>query len=146
MQKNELLFEDYAEKYYSSVTYDRFYEVVAAKDHLTHLLMAKESLSLLQEESKTYQRTVYYALAGSLLLLYPISKLLPVGGFQGRLALVGVGAGVVGGAVWWANNSCRASMVALKERIYSENRPNFRKYELTGDILQANRRVVLVDQ
>lgn len=142
MQKSELLFEDHAEHYYSSVTYDRFYEVVARQDQLARLLMSAESLRMLQEESRHYQRTVYASLAGPLLLSLALGRLLSLG----KAKTAAMGAAAVGGAVWWANSSCREKLVALKQRIYTENRPNFRKYELTGDIQLANPRVALVEE
>jgi hypothetical protein len=107
--------------------------------------MTKESLKMLQEESRNYQRTLYGTLAASILLLYPINRLLPLRGFQGKVVMTGVSIAAVCLPAWWMNNSCREKMVALKQRIFTENRPNFRKYELTGDILIANPDVRLVE-
>ena len=146
-ERGEHFFEDYAEHFYSSVTYDRFFEVVGKKEQLSRLLMSGESLRMLQDESKKYQKTMYAAIAASALLVYPLGKLMPVG-FKGKIAtfVLGVGMGMMGGALWAANDYCRQKMLALKQKVYSENRPNFRKYELTGDIKLANPNVILVDE
>ena len=37
-------------------------------------------------------------------------------------------------------------MSMVKKRVYLENRPAYRKYELTGDILTANPLVALVEE
>ena len=145
MERGEHFFEDYAEHFYSSVTYDRFFEVVGSKEQLSRLLMSGESLRMLENESKNYQKTLYAAIATSAILVYPLGKVMPVG-FKGKLATFVLGVGMMGGALWGANNYCRQKMLELKQKVYSENRPNFRKYELTGDIKLANPNVILVDE
>lgn len=119
--------------------------MVAGKEQLTRLLITPESLRLLEQESKTYQRSIYTTLALSALLLYPLHRI-PFTGFRGRALLGAASIALIVLPVWWVNDSCRRSILALKQRVFSENRPNFRKYELTGDILTANPRVVLVEE
>lgn len=116
--------------------------MLASRDQLVHLLITDESLKLLQQQSVLYQRTMYTTLAMGV-LIYPLSRL-----FKGpvrKMTVVFGGLVALAGGLWWSNDSCRKQMLNLKQRIYTENRPSFRKYELTGDILQANPRVRLVD-
>jgi hypothetical protein len=142
MQRDEFFFEDYAEHYYSSTTYDRFYEVVANKQQLARLLITPQSVKLLQQQSALYQRTIYTTLAAAV-LVYPLSRMAK--GAMSKVTVTLGGLMAVAGGLWWSNDSCRKQMLALKQRVYSENRPNFRKYELTGDIQLANSKVQLVD-
>jgi len=39
----------------------------------------------------------------------------------------------------------KTKMKDIKKKVYDQNRASFRKYELTGDILQANSRALLVE-
>jgi hypothetical protein len=116
--------------------------VLANRAQLTRLLITDESLKLLQQQSALYQRTMYATLAAGI-LIYPLSRM--VKGPVRKIAVTFVGLSALAGGLWWSNDSCKKQMLVLKQRIYTENRPSFRKYELTGDILQANPKVSLVD-
>ncbi len=63
-----------------------------------------------------------------------------------KIAKFGFSVGLVSTALYFTNQRCREGMKALKVKIYNENRSNFRKYELSGDVMQANPKVTLVDQ
>jgi hypothetical protein len=146
MDNKLFAFEDHAENYYSAVTQERFYDVVAKKEQLTRLLLTPESLKLLQKESKQYQRNMYMTAGGSLVMLYPLNRLFSFGGgFTNRIGQTLLSLVFITAPLFYVNYTCKESMKSLKSKIYSENRAAFRKYELTGDILQANDHVLLVE-
>lgn len=116
--------------------------MLANRAQLARLLITDESLKLLEQQSALYQRTMYATLATGI-LIYPLSRVAK--GPVRKIAVTIGGLITLAGGLWWSNDSCRKQMLALKQRIYTENRPSLRKYELTGDILQANLKVRLVD-
>jgi len=80
--------------------------------------MSGESLRMMQEESRNYQRTLYAGIAASAVLVYPLGKVMPAG-FKGKIATFVLGVGMVGGALWGVNSYCRPMMLALKQKVYN---------------------------
>lgn len=82
--------------------------------------MTPESLSILEEESKLYHRTLLATFAASLLLLYPVNKYAPFGkGFSAVAGKAVLSVGLVAGLLYYSNKTCKDKFAALKKKIYT---------------------------
>ena len=139
-------FYDKTEQYYSYASLNRFYEVFKNHSQLDRILLTKHSLEMLQKESKEYKKMMIATLAGSLLTLYPFNKGIKFGpGMKSFLAKTLCNAAILTVPSISVHIYMRERMSAVKKKVFNENRPAFRRFELTGDILQVRDDYELVD-
>ena len=101
---------------------------------------------MLQKESKEYKKMMIAALAGSLLTLYPFNKGIKFGpGMKSFFAKTICNAAILTLPSISVHIYMRERMSVVKKKVFNENRPAFRRFELTGDILQVRDDYELVD-
>mgnify|MGYP000285970132 CR=1 FL=1 len=134
-------FYDPSERYYSYVSQERFYEAMSQHPQLRKVLLTKHSVEKLQNESKELKKMMVLTGGGSVISLYPFSKYVSFGnGIGPSILKFVVGLGILVVPSVYVVQTMRSKMVTVKKNAYEENRPNFRKFELTGDIMQVSDR------
>ena len=85
-------------------------------------------------------------LSGSLFTLFPFNKLVKVGsGWTPIFGKIFCNAAILILPSLYIHNHMKQRISAVKKKVFDENRPAFRRFELTGDVLQVRDDYELVD-
>ena len=84
---------------------------------------------------------------GSVMALYPFNRFIKFGnGFFPYFLKTACNLAILAGPTLYVNSKMRERMLVLKKKAFVENRPAFRRFELTGDVLEVNDGYELVDE